>query len=427
MPSLRAFGWLRWLGAAAVLAYGLANEDWQSAPWAAVTVLVFGAPLALQFARAGAWRAYGLWFGLFIVAQALLTPLVLGHHVALPANMRATVDVRTDSIPGHPRGVRQVSTDERGWRVWPPVDYAAKAALRIVAIGGSTTEDIALDDRATWTHRLQQDLARERSDGPGGPGAPGAPGVQVINTGASGLRAVNHRATLGIVAALHPDLVLILLGANDWNKHIRDHFEPGRERFAQRPFRLTALPRVISGVLAPVLRRGAGAPDWANQTLVINAPEDMNNRRRTFLERHPLHRWAPEAVAPAYQAELQAMDELCRRHQLRCMWMSQPHVYGPPAPPPEMVQRLWMTPPYEPYGLELASMAQIAKLYNDHLGAFARNAGQPFCDLAAGMKAERVNYYDDMHYTDAGAARVAELVAACVRALAPAPAAAALR
>jgi len=162
------------------LAFGVFSEDWQSLPWAALALVVFGLPLATQFLRSPIWRAYGLWFGLFMVAQSLLTPLLRGDYVALPAEMKTTVQVTTSAIPGYPPGNRQVTTDVRGWRVQPAVDYEKKTSPRIVAIGGSTTEDIMLDDRATWTHRLQQSLAGEFA------------GLQVVNTGVSGLRAVNH-------------------------------------------------------------------------------------------------------------------------------------------------------------------------------------------------------------------------------------------
>jgi lysophospholipase L1-like esterase len=178
-----------------------------------------------------------------------------------------------------------------------------------------------------------------------------------------------------------------------------------------------ALPRIAGGLVKRWTRKDAAAPDWANQTIVINDVRDLNARRRLFLERQVSHRWVPDAVAPSYQADLESMGELCARRSLRCLWISQPHAYGPPAPPPELVQRLWMNPPYEPYGIELDAMAQVARRYNDHLAGFARRRGQAFCDLATGIKPELENFYDDMHFTDVGAARVAELVAACVRPL----------
>ncbi len=91
--------------------------------------------------------------------------------------------------------------------------FRAKHGLRICAIGGSTTEDILLDDESTWTHRVQEGIAKQGKS------------AEIVNTGVSGLRAANHLATLKVVAQLEPDLVISLIGANDWAKHIKDRFE----------------------------------------------------------------------------------------------------------------------------------------------------------------------------------------------------------
>ena len=75
-----------------------------------------------------------------------------------------------------------------------------------------------------------------------------------------------------------------------------------------------------------------------------------------------------------------------------------------------------MTPPWADYGLEIESMAHMGRLYNAHLVRFAQDGGHGLCDAAAGMPPEQTLFYDDMHYTDEGAARMAELIAPCVRA-----------
>lgn len=405
-PSGRAqIGRLVGIGlAATIFVFGLASEDWQSPAWAAVAVVVFGVPLALQFVHLSAARVYALWFGLFVVAQSLLTPQLRGDNVALPALMRTTVDVNSDAIPGYPRGVRQITTDERGWRVQPNVDYARKRGPRIVAIGGSTTEDIMLDDRATWTHLLQQALVDE------------SPGLQVINTGVSGLRAANHVATLKVAARLEPELVLVLLGGNDWNKHIKDHFEPDRASWSWRPipFRLTVFPNVLASLVIDPLRRKLTGRGPADGTLRIDRPEDLNGGRRMYGDRTPRHSFLPATVSPSYAADLERIGAACHERQLRCMFLTQPHAYGPEAPP-DLVARFWMTPPYASYGLDLGSMLHVANLYNAHLLTFTARHGHGQCDVARGMPAVRDLFYDDMHFTDDGAGRIAGLVLPCVR------------
>jgi hypothetical protein len=190
--------------------------------WVLLSIFLFGVPLVTQFSRHSIVRIYGLWFGVFLVAQYLISPVTINdidYFKTLPANLDITVNVIGNAIPGI-HGLQHVTTDAKGFRVIPPIEYGSKRGLRIFAIGGSTTEQIYLDDRATWTYLLQEKLAR----------ALGRP-IEVINTGVSGVRAVHHVSTLDHIVRYDPDVVLFMLGANDWNRQIRTHFAaPGRHR-----------------------------------------------------------------------------------------------------------------------------------------------------------------------------------------------------
>jgi hypothetical protein len=135
-----------------------------------------------------------------------------------------------------------------------------------------------------------------------------------------------------------------------------------------------------------------------------------------FGDRAPLVEFAPQAVSAGYAADLDKLGALCKELERPCLFITQPHAYGPPAPDARLAARFWMTPPYADYGLKIESMAQVARLYNAHLMRFAAGRGHGLCDAAAGMPPEQRFFYDDMHYTDEGAARMAEVVAPCVRA-----------
>ncbi len=44
--------------------------------------------------------------------------------------------------------------------------------------------------------------------------------VEIINTGVSGFRAGHHLATLKHIMQYEPDMLIFLVGFNDWNLHI---------------------------------------------------------------------------------------------------------------------------------------------------------------------------------------------------------------
>jgi len=157
-----------------MLAYGIITFNRGAPTWAIASLVLFAAPLALQWSRWVMVRTYALWFAAFLVLQALLTPWLRGDFITLPRQMNSTIDVRAADLPGMPPGIRHVTTDEKGFRANPRVDYRAKHALRIYAIGGSTTEDILLDDESTWTHLVQENIVKQGKS------------AEIVNTGVSG-------------------------------------------------------------------------------------------------------------------------------------------------------------------------------------------------------------------------------------------------
>jgi len=390
----------RWLIGASMLAYGIVTFDRDTPTWAIASVVLFAVALALQWTRWATLRGFALWLAAFLVLQALLTPLLRGRFVTLPPEMHSTVDVRSGDLPGMRPGLRHITTDEHGFRVSPRVDYRAKRGLRIFAIGGSTTEDILLDDESTWAHLLQEGIANQGTT------------AEVINTGVSGLRAANHLATLKIVAKFQADLVIFLLGANDWNRQIKKRFERDPDSWRPVSLRYSALGSVLDGTVISPARRSITGRNWSDRAVVVDSLKGLTRSEQLSLYRPITYTFRPAEVAAGYAETLREISSLCKARRLTCLFVTQPHAYSE-ATPADLQSRFWMTPPEATYTLDLKSMAHIAALYNEYLTSFAVQEGHPLCNLAAGMEPSPRFFYDDMHFTDEGARRVADLVLPC--------------
>jgi lysophospholipase L1-like esterase len=85
--------------------------------------------------------------------------------------------------------------------------------IRVLAQGGSTTEDIFVDDGQTWPEQLQAKLStRLRTDR-----------IEVINMGTSGYTAQNCVQDLKLNGLrLQPDLVIAYHGVNDFRKTMKE-------------------------------------------------------------------------------------------------------------------------------------------------------------------------------------------------------------
>lgn len=392
-----ALKWFPWVVGLVSLAIGVLGSAvfvyGMNIKWLAVILALHAVPLVSALLPIQLLRLYGAWFGVFLILQYLLLLLSLGenrHFETLPPNMERTIDLAEGVLPGI-QGPQKITTDAKGFRANPSVDYAEKRGTRIFAIGASTTEQIYLGDDSTWTYLLQEMLAARI----GGP-------VEVINTGLSGTRASQHLKVLHHILEYEPDCVIMLFGVNDWNKHIREHFARYRYKLAEVSFRDSLLGRALrialnygsEAVGDGIQQVKAGAPHGA-QIGSLSLPD-----RRTFIA---------DQVTADYRATVDDIGNVCRVADVPCIFLTQPHGYSPTADP-AYHRYFWMTPFDEDYTLDLTSMEAIANLYNSYLVQFANEQGFDLIDLAAAMPAGTQFFYDDVHFNTEGARRVANVI-----------------
>ena len=150
---------MRWSFAVVVLLFGVVTVDLESLKWELLGISLFSIPLLIQFTSSKKLQIYALWGGFFLILQTLLSPVLSSNFMTLPPNMHAIVNVKA-GIPGI-NGKQVITTDDKGFRTTKDIDYENDNTYRIFAIGGSTTEEIYLDDQSTWTHLLQEHLSKE--------------------------------------------------------------------------------------------------------------------------------------------------------------------------------------------------------------------------------------------------------------------------
>jgi lysophospholipase L1-like esterase len=374
----------------------------------AVAFLAFAACLFAPWTWAR-WTA--AWIGGLLALQCLLTPLVREvDFISLPPDVVETIDVRGDGMPGI-AGIQRITTDDHGFRTNARIDYARPAAgLRVFTVGGSTTEEIHHDDHRTWSYllgeRLEQTLGRD---------------VEVANTGVSGTRTPHHYATLEHILPFHPDVVIFLIGVNDWNEQVRrvESLGPDRspESFAvlEAHRRLRALT-LGESLLAVAIGRmkasrllgsaaAAAAPRIERGEYYTRQNHSLERPRRIELRLHQ--------VDPIFDAYLRRIAATCHGARILCVFVTQPNGYRSDTTA-EYRARFWMTPPNADYTLDLASLEAVAGLYDRHVVQLGRDLGIPVCDVADGIEASFRHFYDEVHLNLEGSRRLADLLAPCV-------------
>ncbi|MBI3462774.1 MAG: hypothetical protein HY000_06900 [Planctomycetes bacterium] len=161
------------------------------------------------------------------------------------------------------------------------------------------------------------------------------------------------------------------------------------------------------------LRAGLSARWGASRGTVIQDQQAMwvtrQQQHRRQGDRHgtlpPLGPWLDE-----YEAQLQRIATLSRREGVRLVLVTQPTLWRENMPPELEALTLGGQLPGGEF-LSNADRARAMAAYNERLMTFARREGIECIDLASALPQSTAVFYDDCHFNEAGAAKVADYLA----------------
>jgi lysophospholipase L1-like esterase len=359
-----------------------------------VAGLAWLAVLAVRPARRAIARRWSAL--LFVSGLALLAWAALEQAIPTAPFHRRTPGIREVFKPD-PRFVPGVSGDGRlsinelGVRGDPLPPRGE--AYRILCVGGSTTECLYLDDEETWAHLLQDRLTK----------AWGAP-VWVGNAGISGYATTEHIDFLERFGALSEmDCVVVMAGFNDFA--LMTFAERGPIR---RPWETPGWAR---SDLFKLVKRGL-------ETAAPGAPF-QDPAGRWIEERREVRRPAPKVstlpeLRPSLQRFEQRLEELvalCEGHGVRTVLTNQAVLWRGELPPTAEAL-LWIGWTRDRRAFYTADALRGGlDAFNARVGEVAARRGVDLVDISA-VSGDLDSFYDDCHFTELGARRVAGLVAA---------------
>lgn len=351
----------------------------------------------------------------------------------------------------HPPSRTTVFHPERG--LMPGVDYAESrfttsidglrgeplpgpGVMRVLAIGGSTTEALYLDDHDAWTAVLEHELAPRL-----------ARPVWVGNAGKSGLTSFAHVVQANAyVDEVKPDVVIVQAGINDLTMCIsggRDGLASLARQIRWRDTWEELAPGVFSEVVPPDARRGLrlqwlvdrAMERWTHRDAPVHpAPSVQQDSAASYYTVLRNRRAAAEKIdaAPDIDACLAMFRDNLRRivglvqpRGIKLVLVTQGSLYRKPMPA-EDERLLWFgsvdrsmfeTPPPARY-YSSAVLADALARYNAVTLEVCAEKGLVCVDADKLLPHTTSSYYDDVHLNVGGARKLAEAIAA---ALAPAP------
>jgi lysophospholipase L1-like esterase len=291
--------------------------------------------------------------------------------------------------------------------------------IRVLALGGSTTECMYLDSSETWTALLSRRL--------GGPGG----AAWVGNGGMSGRSAAHHLTALSrMPLRTHGiSIVLVLVGGNDLGRHLKFEGQPppleDEELLDQtftgaggyhpapgdRGIRRSALWRLARQVRNAGRAEKGGPTPYTDGTIYARwrANRHASTARRDTLP--DLTRGVQE-----YRSLLERLADVARAREVKLVLMTQPTMWRADLSPAED-SLLWMGgvrdfqhQPGRPYHSARALEAGM-RAYNETLLGVCRSKGLACLDLASALPKDTSVFYDDMHFNEQGARLVADRIA----------------
>lgn len=388
------------------------------------------ASFTMALAIAGAWAALTLFAGL-LAFPALRQRAVFGRlaasilimAVVMEAGLRATSPrgevsylmwhpsysatfrPAAGALPGISYAESRFTASREGLRAR---ERRADDELRILAVGGSTTECLYVDDADVWTSLLETSLSTRI-----------ASRVWVGNAGKAGLRLVHHTVLMRTLATeIRPDVTIVLVGANDitetasaldWDRGMLQY-----QMVRSGPLLVDGRPRYSGLRLFWEAKRIGQLVKYTGPTAEVLVQDDaglgtVEQRQRRQAGAHIA---TPPADLPellsAYNARLRELVASARAIGTRLVLMTQPSLYKTAMPAAEEAL-LWggrLTPSSDSYYTSEV-MVGLVGAYNAETLKVCSAEGLDCLDLAAKIGTGLERFYDDYHFNVAGSRRVA--------------------
>jgi len=293
-------------------------------------------------------------------------------------------------------------------------------AVRILAVGGSTTECLYLDDDLAWPARLQDLLDEETGQR-----------HWVGNVGRSGRTADKHVLDLAHLVPGYPriDIVVVMVGVNDLHRRLMyGEREPAlpdvrvpqvRESLAERAFVEPGPPsgwRLLDKLgLGPASTASARS---SNESLQDPGGE-LFERLRSARARAAVDLPLPDLTSALrhYELCLNAIVDEAAALDVRLVFVTQPSLWQPD-PKPEHDALMWMgglgsfiESGHSDRYYTPGALADGMRRYNERLAEVAVARGVECLDLAGVLPRDTSVYYDDVHFNENGARLVARTLA----------------
>ncbi|HYA15667.1 MAG TPA: hypothetical protein VEF33_15130 [Syntrophales bacterium] len=373
-------------------------------------------------------------FRLILVITGLALALVIGEfglrtyysvkdkdhkYYVWPPNLRKISRPVPGTMPGVD-GIAHFNVNSDGIR---GDEFSSDQQYRILAIGGSTTECLFLDQDKSWPYALQNRLNSLHLYK-----------VWVGNVGKSGLDTREHFMHMKYLLPQYQkiDAVLILAGCNDllrrliedkdYDPYYLDHYDYWEQRlikgaFSETPYRKGKY-RFHSGYYDEL-----AIGSLVKQAITMYFRRDMiqDETGNMFVNLRNLRKGAAEIVEnlpdltsglEEYKRNLNVIIDIAQSRSIRIIFLTQPSLWKEDMTKTEK-DLLWCgwieSTKSKRYYSEKALMKGM-QVYNNTLLEVCKSRGVEYLDLASILPKDETVFFDDVHFNNKGSLMTADAI-----------------
>ncbi len=282
----------------------------------------------------------------------------------------------------------------------PPANFANH--LTLITVGGSTTQCFFLSDDKTWTARLGANLA------------PSFKNLWVNNAGLDGHSTYGHLVLMeDHIARLHPKVVVFLIGANDVGRDPNEEFDAENVKsrisfHSPTEFVKSLSPYSEVASLVANIYRSANAYKRGlfHQKIDLKALPVIGPLPPEAEEKY-LAQYAAPHYLTGYEERIRKLIAVCRANGIDPVLVTQPRLEGPQIDDVTGVDLARVEDVPQHTGEMIWDLQEV---YNDVTRRAGRDRNVQVVDLARRLPKSSRYFYDFIHYTNAGAQEIADIL-----------------
>lgn len=287
------------------------------------------------------------------------------------------------------------STNSLGFRgEEPPKDY--ENYLKIFTSGGSSTKCMFLSDDKTWPFLLDKKLQNNFHH------------IWLNNVGFDGHTTFGHLVLLNeYLLKLKPNIILFLVGINDVGQDSINGYDKAILRSGRDSLKnyLLRNSQLVSLVLYFRQLFGLKRLEFGHAQL------DLINLHELILDddivKSEIEKRQTQEITLKYESRIKEIIEICKKNKIEPIFLTQPSLIGKGIDPVTGVN-------LEQVGISKDINGKIywgmLERLNNITKKVCKNFNVHVIDLANLMPRNSNYYYDEVHFTSAGAEKIAELV-----------------